>query len=189
MNTLLKPLTLVAIFFFAASLKSGQKTDASRFKSDGYFTASIDGSAFDTRSYDRYTAEVTNESDYAKGEKSTDLTFYAGNHYDQNGNLFEESLQFKYALTASTIGDALGQKIVFQYNQQKFISIPGQTKIKITQVRYSTDHSSMYVSATFDGKMTQWAAPGQPQAIIHVKGRMENINVSLPAGTLPSASL
>jgi len=47
----------------------------------------------------------------------------------------------------------------------------------------------MYVSATFDGKMTQWAAPGQPQAIIHVKGRMENINVSLPAGTLPSASL
>jgi len=131
MNTLLKPLTLVAIFFFAASLKSGQKTDASRFKSDGYFTASIDGSAFDTRSYDRYTAEVTNESDYAKGEKSTDLTFYAGNHYDQNGNLFEESLQFKYALTASTIGDALGQRLYFSITSRSSSAYQAKPKLKL----------------------------------------------------------
>jgi len=164
MNTLLKPLAFAAIFLFAASLKSGQSTDANRFKSEGYFTASIDGRPFDTRTYDRYTAEVTKDDN----AKSTDLTFFAGNHYDQNGNLFEESLQF---------------------NQQKFISIPGQTKIKITQVRRSTDGSSLYVSATFDGKMTQWVAPGQAAPIIHVKGKMENINVSLPAPTTPSASL
>ena len=185
MNTLLKPLAFAAIFLFAASLKSGQSTDANRFKSEGYFTASIDGRPFDTRTYDRYTAEVTKDDN----AKSTDLTFFAGNHYDQNGNLFEESLQFKYALNEASVGDASNQKIVFQYNQQKFISIPGQTKIKITQVRRSTDGSSLYVSATFDGKMTQWVAPGQAAPIIHVKGKMENINVSLPAPTTPSASL
>jgi len=189
MNSLLKPLAFASIFLFAASLKSGPSTDTNRFKSEGFFTASIDGKAFDTRSYDRYTAEVSLPAGNGSAEKSTDLTFFAGNHYDQNGNLFEESLQFKYALSAASLGDASSQKIVFQYNQQKFISIPGETKIKITAVRYSTDHSSMYVSATFDGKMTQWAAPGQPAPIIHVKGRMENINVSLPAIEKPSASL
>ena len=188
MNNLLKSSLFVAIFFFAASLKSGQSTDANRFKSEGFFTASIDGRPFDTRTYDRYTAEVAKPED-AKSSASTDLTFFAGNHYDNNGNLFEESLQFKYALATAGLGDAPSQKIVFQYNQQKFISIPGKTKIKITAIHYSTDHTSMYVSATFDGKMTQWAAPGQASPIIHVKGRMENINVSLPAGTMPSASL
>jgi hypothetical protein len=188
MKNTLKTLTLVSIFLFAASLKSGQQGDAPHYKNQGYFTASIDGKLFDTRSYNKYTADVENKSDYSKYEQSADLTFFGGTYYDQNGNQFGESLQFKYVFSESTLGDASGQKIVFQFNNQKFISIPGQTKIHISKAQFNADRTSMTVSADFDGKMLQWVAPGQPQPIVHVKGKMENINVTIPVSA-PTASL
>jgi len=188
MSNLLKSSALIAFFFFAASFKNGQQSDTPRYKNQGYFTASIDGKPFDTRTYNKYTAEVVKQSEYSKNDQSADLTFFGGTYYDQNGNQFAESLQLKYVISEASLGNASGQKIVFQFNNQKFISIPGQTKIHITKIEYSADRTSMVMSADFDGKMIEWAAPGQSKPIVHVKGKMENINVTVPASA-PTAQV
>jgi hypothetical protein len=181
MNHLLKSTILVSIFLFAASLKSGQQTESPRFKHVGSFTASIDGRPFDTHHYEKYTAEISSQPGISKAGQSADLTFYGGTHYDRSGNVFEETLQFKYQVDASGAGTISAQKIVFDFDNQKFMSIPGQTKFTITKAEYSSDRTSMIVSAVFEAKMTPWVAPGQAAPIIKVKGKMEGISVSVPA--------
>ena len=176
----LQTLTLVAFFLFAASFKSGQQGDTPRYKNQGYFSASIDGKRFDSRSNNKYTAEVVNKSNYSKNDQSADLTFFGGTYFDQSGNAFEESLQLKYAYSEASVGSVNGPQMVFQFNNQKFLSIPGKTKIHITKMQLSADRASMIVSADFEGKMMEWAAPGQSKPIVNVKGKMENINVTIP---------
>ena len=180
MNKLLKTFSLAALFALTASVSSSAQGTAPQYKNDGLFTARIDGKNFVSRGHDKYTAAVSNQSDYSKHEQGADLTFFGGKFYDANGNAFEESLEFKYAFSEATTGDVSGQKIVFQFDNQKFLSIPGQTKIHITQVHYNADRTALVVSADFEGKMLQWVAPGQSQPIVHVKGKMENINVTIP---------
>jgi hypothetical protein len=186
MKSILKTSMLLVFFFFAASIKQGESP---RIKHGGYFTASIDGRPFDTRHYEHYTAEISNQSEYSRNEQSADLTFSGAKHYDNSGNAFEESLQFKYILSESNPTEISGQKIVFLFNNQKFISIPGQTKLRITKMSYSDDRTSMIVSGDFEAKMTQWAAPGQAQLIVKVKGKMEGINISIPATARPTAGI
>jgi len=185
MNHLFKAFTLIAIVLFADSFKLSNKADA-RFKSEGYFTAKIDGKLFDSRSQDRYTAEVTTTE---AGKKNADIMFFGNDYFDRSGNLCQESLELKYAfsgLTASSIAD---QKIVFQFDNQKFLSVPGQTKINVTKMELSADGSNYLVSAEFQGKMVKWAAPGQDQPIVTVKGRMENIQVSIPESLKPTSKV
>ena len=181
MNHLLKTLMLAAILFFAGSFKSSIPDNTAHYKNDGYFMASIDGQIFDSRNQDRYTAEIINNVSGDKVTPGADLIFYGNDYFDQSGNLFQESLEFKYAFNESSTGDVTGQKIVFQFNNQKFLSIPGETKIHVTKMRFNTDRSAFVMSADFEGKMLKWVAPGEDQSIITVKGKMENINVSVPA--------
>jgi len=180
MNTLLKTLMLTAILFFAGSFKSGTPGNTANYKNDGYFMASIDGRFFDSRSHDRYTAEVIHKTSGDKDELSTDLTFYGNDYFDQSGNMFQESLELKYAFNESATGNVASQKIVFQFNNQKFLSIPGETRIHVTKMQFTADKSAFVMSADFEGKMLKWVGPGEDQSIIRVKGKMENIHVSFP---------
>ena len=177
---------LTGLALFSASFKASQQTENLHFKNEGYFTASIDGKPFDSRRQDRYTAAVINTG--ADGKTGADLTFYGNDYMDENGNAFQESLEFKYAFSEAAVGNVSGQKIVFQFNNQKFLSIPGETQIKVTKVKYNADRSAFTMSAEFRGKMLMWKGPGQDQPIVTVKGKMEDINVSAPASAVQTAS-
>ena len=177
MNHLLKAFTLIAIVIFADSFKLANRPDT-HVKAEGYFTAKIDGKLFDSRSQDNYTAEVSSKD---PAHPTADITFFGNNYADASGNIFQESLEFKYAFGERATGSVPDQKIVFQFDNQKFLSVPGQTQITVTKMQWNPDGNSYVVSADFQGKMVKWAAPGQDQPIVTVKGRMENINVSVPA--------
>lgn len=177
MNHLFKAFALIAIFISADSFKLSNQPDT-HFKSEGYFYAKIDGKVFDSRSQDRYTAEVTGT---AAGQQNADIMFFGNSYYDASGNMFNESLQFKYAFNEQATGAVADQKIIFQFDNQKFLSVPGQTQIVVTKMKWNTDGNSYVMSADFQGKMLKWCGPGQDQPIVTVKGRMENINVSVPA--------
>lgn len=185
MNHLFKAFTLIAIVLFADSFKLSNQADI-HFKSEGYFTAKIDGKLFDSRSQDRYTAEVTAT---AAGKSNADIMFFGSDYFDGSGNLYRESLEFKYAVNGTAAGNVADQKIVFQFENQKFLSIPGQTKINVTKMELSADGSNYIVSADFQGKMVKWAAPGQDQPIVTVKGKMENIQVSVAESLKPASKV
>ena len=87
----------------------------------------------------------------------------------------------QYAFADASVGSVSGQKIVFHFNNQKFLSIPGKTQIRVTNVHYNADRTALILSAEFEGKMLEWVKPGESQPIVNVKGKMENINVTVPS--------
>ncbi len=71
--------------------------------------------------------------------------------------------------------------MILSYNNQKFISIPSETKITVNKIEWSSDKRSFTLSADFDTKMKSWGSPAQASQTLRVKGKMEDIVISVPS--------
>jgi hypothetical protein len=109
------------------------------------------------------------------------INFYGNDFRDDDDNTFTESLGFEYTFNEGSVGDVADQRIILNYNNQKFTSIPSETKIKVSKIQWSADRRYFIMSADFDTKMKSWGAPGQAHQTISVKGKMADIMVSVPS--------
>ena len=184
-------LLLVSLIVAGSSFKL-KRTRSEQFKNDGYFTAVIDGKVFDARDDNKYTASLLNKSadrntliQPATGGKltrvATAINFYGSDLRDDDNNTFTESVGLEYTFAEGTTGDVADQKVILSYNNQRFTSIPAETKIRISKIQWSPDRRNFTISGDFDAKMLTWGAPGQAKQTLRVKGKMEDIVVSVPA--------
>jgi hypothetical protein len=191
MKRLISLLALVSIIVAGSSFKL-KRAHTEQFKNDGFFMAVIDGKSFEARDENKYTAELRNKStdrntiiQPAAGTKltrvATFINFYGSDLRDDDNNTFTESLGIEYTFNEGSTGDVADQKVILNYNNQRFTSIPGETKIKVSKIQWSSDRRFFTVSGDFDAKMLTWGAPGQAKQTLHVKGKMEDIVVSVPA--------
>ena len=180
---------LLSIVFAGSSFKL-KRSSTQQFKNDGYLMAVIDGKTFEARDENKYTAELMNKSAdngqlVPTGSKitrvATAINFYGSDFRDDDNNTFTESLGFEYTFTEGTTGDAADQKMILSYNNQRFVSIPAETKIRINKIQWSTDRRYFTMSADFDTKMKSWGSPAMAQQTLHVKGKMEDIVISVPS--------
>ena len=181
---------LVSLIVAGSSFKLSRVAPAEQFKNDGYLTASIDGKVFMVRSENKYTAALMNKSAdnsqlVPNGSKitrvATMVNFYGSDFKDDDDNTFTESLGFEYTFGDGSTGDVTDQKIILNYNNQKFTSIAGETKLKVNKIQWSGDKRYFVISADFDTKMKSWGSPAQAQQTLRVKGKMEDIIVSVPS--------
>jgi hypothetical protein len=180
-------LSLLLLVVFAGS--SFKLKRAEQFKSDGYLVAVIDGKSFEARDENKYTADLMNKSAdnnalVSTGGKitrvATAINFYGSDFKDDDNNTFTESLGFEYTFADGSTGEVADQKVILNYNNQRFTSIPAETKIKINKIQWSSDKRSFTMSADFDTKMKSWGSPAQAHQTLHVKGKMEDIVISVP---------
>jgi hypothetical protein len=181
---------LLSVVAAGSSFKFKAQPRIEQFKNDGYMVASIDGKTFEARDENKYTAELMNKSADTRslvptGGKitrvATMINFYGTDFKDDDNNTFTESLGFEYTFNEGSLGEAADQKIILNYNNQKFTSIPGETKIKINKIQWSTDKRFFTMSADFDTKMKSWGSPAMAQQTLRVKGKMEDITISVPS--------
>jgi hypothetical protein len=183
---------LLSIMVAGSSFKLGRHAHVEQFKSDGYLMAVIDGKTFQAREENKYTAELMNKSVESNsllastnGGKltrvATMLNFYGSDFKDDDDNTFTESLGFEYTFYEGSLGEAADQKMILSYNNQKFISIPSETKITVNKIEWSSDKRSFTLSADFDTKMKSWGSPAQASQTLRVKGKMEDIVISVPS--------
>ncbi len=191
MKRLFTLIFLLSIMVAGSSFKL-KRAHVEQFKNDGYLMAVIDGKAFEAREENKYTAELMNKSADSKtllasasGSRltrvATMVNFYGSDFKDDDNNTFTESLGFEYTFNEGSLGEAADQKMILSYNNQKFISIPAETKISINKVEWSSDKRSFTLSANFDTKMKSWGSPAQASQTLRVKGRMEDIVISVPS--------
>ena len=182
---------LVSIFVAGSSFKL-KRAHTEQFKNDGYFMASIDGKTFAAREDNKYTAELMNKSlergtliQPAAGTKltrvATTINFYGADMRDDDDNTFTESVGLEYTFNEGSTGEAVDQKVILNYNNQRFTSIPAETKIHVSKIQWSSDKRTFTMSGDFDAKMLTWGAPGQPKQTLRVKGKMEDVVVSVPS--------
>ena len=181
---------LISLIAAGSSFKLNRVAPAEQFKNDGYLTASIDGKSFMVRAENKYTAALMNKSAdnsqlVPNGSKitrvATVVNFYGSDFKDDDDNTFTESLGFEYTFGDGTVGNAADQKIILNYNNQRFTSILGETKLKVNKIQWSNDKRYFVMSADFDTKMKSWGSPAQGQQTLRVKGKMEDIIISVPS--------
>lgn len=153
--------------------------------------AVIDGRVFDTREENKYTAELKNKSGdifASADQKASTLTkvtnslqFFGTDFKDDDNNVFTESLGIEYTFNEGVMGLQTDQKITLNYDNQKFANIPGETEFKVTKLEWSTDRRYFVMSADFECKMRRWGVPMAAQPIVKIKGKVENINVTVPS--------
>ena len=183
---------LFSIVFAGSSFKL-KRSSTQQFKNDGFLMAVIDGKTFESRDENKYTAELMNKSAdngqlVPTGSKitrvATAINFYGSDFRDDDNNTFTESLGFEYTFNEGSTGDAADQKMILSYNNQRFVSIPAETKIRINKLQWSSDRRYFTISADFDTKMKSWGSPAMAQQTLRVKGKMEDITVSVPSGIM-----
>ena len=180
---------LVALIAAGSSFKLNRVAPAEQFKNDGYLTASVDGKSFMVRTENKYTAALMNKSAdnsalVSNGKitrVATMVNFYGSDFKDDDDNTFTESLGFEYTFGDGSTGDVTDQKIILNYNNQRFTSIAGETKIKVNKIQWSGDKRYFVMSADFDTKMKSWGSPAQASQTLRVKGKMEDIIISVPS--------
>lgn len=181
---------LLSMVILAGSFKDGPQ-HLVQFKNDGVFIAVIDGKMFNTRDENRYSAELTNKSadvflgSSATGPKMTrvanTLSFYGNQFFDESGNIAEERISFDYSFKDGILGEAADCKIMLNYDNDKYFSLPEGSSFKITKMMWSADRRYFIMNGEFDCKMRRWGMPAEAQPIVHMKGRLENINVTVPS--------
>ena len=112
---------------------------------------------------------------------ATAINFYGADIKDDDNNTFTESVGLEYTFNEGSTGDVADQKVILSYNNQRFTSIPGETQIRVSKLQWSKDRRFFTISGDFDAKMLTWGAPGQAKQTLRVKGKMEDIVVSVPA--------
>jgi hypothetical protein len=191
MKRILTLLFLATLIVAGSSFKL-KRTYTEQFKNDGYFMAVIDGKVFEARDENKYTASLLNKSldrstlvQPTAGGKltrvATAINFYGSDFKDDDNNTFTESVGLEYTFAEGVTGDVPDQKVILNYNNQRFTSIPAETKIRVSKIQWSSDKRYFTISGDFDAKMLTWGAPGQPKQTLRVKGKMEDIVVSVPA--------
>ncbi|MDB5281529.1 MAG: hypothetical protein JWO06_604 [Bacteroidota bacterium] len=189
MKRLFTTLFLACLILFGSSFKK-HRGHVEHYKNEGYLMAVIDGRVFETREENKYTAELKNKSgDLFASANATPLTkvttsvnFFGTDFKDDDNNVFTESLGFEYTFAENnSMGEPTGQRISLDYNNAKYYNVPGETALKVTKMEWSSDHRYFIMSADFECKMRKWGVPASTQPIVKVKGRVENINVTVPA--------
>ncbi|MBL0308219.1 MAG: hypothetical protein IPP77_00515 [Bacteroidetes bacterium] len=155
------------------------------------FIAVVDGQLFNTRDENKYSAELANKSaDVFLGTSPTQpkmtrvantLSFFGNQFFDEDGNTAEERISIEYGFNEGVLGECADQKIMLHYNNEKYYNIASDTKFKVTKLMWSGDRRYCVVNAEFDCKMRRWGVPAEAQPVVRMKGKMENINVTVPS--------
>ena len=192
MKKLLSSLLLIAIVLTAGSFKGKHKYSQAGYKKDGYFVAVVDGKMFVARDENRYSAELVNKTSDAFWEPmpvkaklkgvTNSMTFFGNQFFDGSGNLAEERINFSYTFNDGVQGPAVNPLILMHYNNDKYYNLPEGTTFKITKLMWNQDRKYCIINAEFDCTMRRWGVPADKQPVIHLKGSMENINVTNPPG-------
>lgn len=183
--------TLCVILLTASSFKTNNGNSAPRYKSDGTFIAVVDGQIFNTRDENKYTAELANKSsDAFLGTSPTVpkttrvanvMSFFGSQFFDESGNTAEERINIEYTFNEGALGEVGDQKIMLHFNNDKYYNIASETKFKVTKLMWSGDRRYCVINAEFDCKMRRWGLPSEAQPVVRLKGKMENINVTIPS--------
>jgi hypothetical protein len=160
--------------------------DNSYFKNDGSLLAVIDGKNFELRDKDRYHAELVyktasiNKGNNIVKHVATSISFFGTTIKDEKGNDFKEKMEFEYGFNEGALGEPTEIKLELNYDRKSYYILPEQSKINVTKVDWSADRRSFVLSADFDCVMRKWGYPSDSQPTIKLKGKMENIQVSVP---------
>ena len=159
---------------FAESFKSTRSTEAAMPNiADNYFIK-IDGYPFDARMQNNYNVHLSSDA------KTANLSFIGNDVRDKKGNHNAQRIDVQYAFNGST-GEVVADKVVFEFNKQKFYNIAGNTKVNVTKMEWSADKKSFVMSAEFTCRVKKSSVTDDILPELNIVGKIDNVTVEVPA--------
>lgn len=161
--------------------------DNDYYRNDCNLLAVVEGKNFELRDNDKYHAELLYKSSSMSGTSSlkkqvdANIIFFGNALKDENGNPWNEKLEFEYSFADGALGDAADVNVQLSYDRKTYYMLADGSQMKITRVDWSADRRSFILNAEFDCQLRKWGYPADTQPTVHLKGKMENITVSVPA--------
>ncbi|MBL0308300.1 MAG: hypothetical protein IPP77_00935 [Bacteroidetes bacterium] len=198
MQRLLTPIVSIIILLSTVSFESKPPSPSVIYKKDGHFTAMVDGKYFTVRDENRYSSELVNQSTEQTARTGTGtqkitklvnhISFFGNQFFDESGNTAEERINFEYAFNENTMGPVEEGTVMLHFNNDKYSNIASETHFVITKRQWSPDRRYCVMTAEFDCKMRRWGVPASSQEVVQLKGKMEDITVTVPSWAVNSAA-
>ena len=132
--------------------------------------AKIDGADFELKNGSKYVALLNEEN------KTAVVTFYGNDVKDKDGKSHPQKINVAYVLNPG--GQPVIKGVVFEFNEQKFWSLP-DAAMNVSKLEWSKDKKSFLLSANFDCKVQKNQTSANYEGIIGIQGSIENVQVTV----------
>jgi hypothetical protein len=177
--------TLTILLVTLLSGFSSFKTPEDDGKDKGAFSAMIDGKAFQLKPEDLMHGILVNKSGSMDGRSSKrtviNVTFSGPSYDRKDGTPFNETVQFEMNYETQKLGEPAIYSVALQYASTDYSMIKEQSKVHITQITWEPDHKHFRMAADFDCKMRSWGYPMDNKKDVSLKGKMNNIRITVPS--------
>jgi hypothetical protein len=168
-------LILAAVFTLAQSFTPNRNEAPSDPLCTSPICARIDGYPFDFREQNKFATSFNASQD------AVIFTFYGNKIKDKNGVYNDQKIEVEVPLKALEQGNVSSKKVHFEFNKQKFYSLPSETDFFVTDLKWNADKSGFSITASFETNVKQSASVDVNEPILGIKGQFENVTVNLPS--------
>ncbi len=181
MRTFTFPLLVITVLVGFSSFSSMQDDG----KDKGTFSATVDGKSFQLKPEDLMRGILVNKAGSMDGRTAAhtviNVTFNGPSYERKDGKAFNETVQFELNYEDQKLGEPSLYSVALQYASTDYSMIKEQSKVHITQLNWEPDHKHFRLAADFDCKMRSWGYPNDGKKDVSLKGRMNNIRITVPS--------
>ncbi|HLP19957.1 MAG TPA: hypothetical protein VK174_06630 [Chitinophagales bacterium] len=171
--------TTVTLIFALACLTSFRPDEAASF------SATLDGKPFQLKPDQLFRGIVMSKTGSMDGRTPTrtliSTTFNGPTYNATEGRLFNENIVIEINYEADKTGEPSFHAIAMQYESANYYNIKEQSKINVTGFVWESDKKHFSISAEFACKLRSWGAPADGKKDISLKGKMNNIRITVPS--------
>lgn len=170
---------IVALTVVYISLTSFQQVP------EGGFVATIDGKAFKLRQGQLFRGLVANKQGTMDGREPARTvvaaTFNGPEANQEEGRLVNEAILVEINYEPDKMGAYDNFSLAMQFESGNYYTLKDQSKLNVTQFEWEGDRKHFLLSADFNCKMRSWGAPADGKKDLALKGRMNNIRITVPS--------
>lgn len=154
-------------------------------KDKGSFFATVDGKVFQLREDQLFRGLLINKPGSMDGTTPARTVIsvnFNGNSYDLNGGkIFSESVSVEIVYKGESLGAQENYALALQYASTNYYMLKEQMNLSINEFTWESDKKHFRLSAEFNCKMRSWGYPSDGKKDVTLKGRMNNIRITVPS--------
>lgn len=149
------------------------------------FSATVDGKKFQVQDDQLFRGLLINKNASADGkipERTVISAIFNGELQNvSDEKTFAENIQFEINYEDGKTGEPSYYALALQHQSGKYYLLKDQSKLTVTQFVWESDKKHFRISAEFNCKMRSWDTSSDKAKDVNVKGKMENIRITVPS--------
>jgi hypothetical protein len=148
------------------------------------FNATVDGISFKLSDGQLFRGLLVNRAASMDGKipaRTVITTTFTGPADGAEGRLINDNLQFEIDYQPDKTGEPTNYVVAMQFKNAKYYMLKDQSKLTVISFTWEEDKKHFVFSAEFNCIMRSFGYPSDGFKDVRLKGRMENIRITVPS--------